>query len=557
MKRIFLFISFICFFSAIDLFSQEMENVVIHRDKSFYVAGETIWYKAYFPEKPVKSRILHVEIIHPEGKSVYHQKLKIEDNQAFGEIDIPADWASGLYTLRVYTLWNLNFPDQFIFQQELPIYAKDENSPHSYSKLNQEKSVQSEKVNIDLHINPPVPSRREVVKINLKVTDNSGKPVKANMSVSVVDQRFTGSLSSVSQQVEEMEKLPSSAKSTGTFSYQKKLMVEGTAWEENSEKLLESNYFIIWSVEDIKPTWTEVKQGKFLVELDDFTGNKTLQIHDFSPFRSRNPKVKLWSTESIPPIKPLAVNELSEAKTAGEYLNLTQKRDLLKVVFQLESPIDPPPIQDSLTSPFSPDKAYFLDKYIPFSSLESFIGEGMPWVSVRMVNGQKTIMMENYDTKDVFELPPLFLIDHYLSFNNQEMLKLPWKSLRYIEQFMRTKTLEDQFGLLGRFGVLSMYTRSGVPNPKFYEKENTFIFQGFHEPAKFPAPDFMENMYSKDKVPDFRSTIFWNPEVNTDENGQAEVRFIHLDTRGEFEVRIEGRTEKGEIFSQTAKYRVN
>jgi hypothetical protein len=291
--------------------------------------------------------------------------------------------------------------------------------------------------------------------------------------------------------------------------------------------------------------------------MDKFIGSKTLQLHDFSPFRSRNPKVKLWSTESIAPIKPLSINELSAAKTVGEYLNLRQKRDLFKVVFQLESPVEEPPVKDTLQSPFLPDKTYFLDKYIPFASLESFVEEGMPWVSVQKINGQKMIMMENYDTKDPFELPPLFLIDHYLSFNNQEMLTLPWKSLRLIEQFMRTETLEEQFGLLGRFGVLSLYTRSGKPNPKFYEEENTFTFQGLYQPQKFPAPDFMESMYSKDKIPDFNPTIYWNPEVQTNSSGSAEVRFIQLDSRGEFEIRIEGMTKKGEIFSGMMKYNVN
>ena len=45
--------------------------------------------------------------------------------------------------------------------------------------------------------------------------------------------------------------------------------------------------------------------------------------------------------------------------------------------------------------------------------------------------------------------------------------------------------------------------------------------------------------------PDIRSTLFWEPSITIDEEGQATLSFYTSDQPGTYAVRVEGLTEEG------------
>ena len=93
---------------SVSMIQAQCEKIYVHFDKSFYVVGETIWYKAYLTNCPDQnispSNILHVELLDKTGKVHVHQKLQIQNDVAFGEIKIPTSWVENVYTFRAYTL---------------------------------------------------------------------------------------------------------------------------------------------------------------------------------------------------------------------------------------------------------------------------------------------------------------------------------------------------------------------------------------------------------------------------------------------------------------------
>ena len=50
-------------------------------------------------------------------------------------------------------------------------------------------------------------------------------------------------------------------------------------------------------------------------------------------------------------------------------------------------------------------------------------------------------------------------------------------------------------------------------------------------------PDYENN---DNKIPDKRTTIYWNPEVQTDSTGKVKVSFYNSDLKGEAQIRISG-----------------
>ncbi len=56
-----------------------------------------------------------------------------------------------------------------------------------------------------------------------------------------------------------------------------------------------------------------------------------------------------------------------------------------------------------------------------------------------------------------------------------------------------------------------------------------------------------------DKKPDFRSTLYWNPNIVTDEKGNAQTSFFSSDKKGSYTVWVEGSDMQGNFGFKTMK----
>lgn len=104
------------------------EKIYLHTDKDFYLAGETIWFKAYimdaFFHRPLPlSSIVYVEVIDRNKKPVIQTAIDISKSQAAGSgsFIIPSSLPSDKYTLRAYTNWMKNQSDAFFFFRHISI----------------------------------------------------------------------------------------------------------------------------------------------------------------------------------------------------------------------------------------------------------------------------------------------------------------------------------------------------------------------------------------------------------------------------------------------------
>jgi hypothetical protein len=102
------------------------EKIFVHVDKTFYLAGEIIWFKAYDVDARYNtaltiSGIAYVEILDKDQKAILQEKIELNKGTGDGSFRIPSSVASGHYTFRAYTSWMRNFSPDFYFQQRLTI----------------------------------------------------------------------------------------------------------------------------------------------------------------------------------------------------------------------------------------------------------------------------------------------------------------------------------------------------------------------------------------------------------------------------------------------------
>ena len=109
------------------------EKIYLWFNKTAFVAGETIWFKGYvFSGYDVSyiSSSLFVELYDAQKKLIGTKLLPIISGVSEGSIDTDNKLNEGVYFIRAYTTWMLNFNDHFQYIKQLLIY-----NPASTKKL--------------------------------------------------------------------------------------------------------------------------------------------------------------------------------------------------------------------------------------------------------------------------------------------------------------------------------------------------------------------------------------------------------------------------------------
>ena len=102
------------------------EKIFVHTDKTFYLTGETLWFKLYTVDESFNrplgiSKVAYVEVISEDQKPVMQAKILLNGGTGNGSFIIPSSVASGNYRLRAYTSRMKNFSADYYFEQTVAI----------------------------------------------------------------------------------------------------------------------------------------------------------------------------------------------------------------------------------------------------------------------------------------------------------------------------------------------------------------------------------------------------------------------------------------------------
>lgn len=84
----------------------KLEKISIHTDKSFYLAGDTIWFKAYVMadgNPSIESSKISVRLVNDSNNTVVNLILPIVFSSAAGTMQLPNDMKGGTYSLQAFT----------------------------------------------------------------------------------------------------------------------------------------------------------------------------------------------------------------------------------------------------------------------------------------------------------------------------------------------------------------------------------------------------------------------------------------------------------------------
>jgi len=103
------------------------EQLIVHLDRSEYVAGERVWFKiiAYQEEETEvlkTSKLVYLEIINPQGLAIARKKVRLNGEYGFGEFQLPDTITTGVYRVIAYTNWMKNMGYSSFFKSNIVVY---------------------------------------------------------------------------------------------------------------------------------------------------------------------------------------------------------------------------------------------------------------------------------------------------------------------------------------------------------------------------------------------------------------------------------------------------
>jgi hypothetical protein len=533
------------------------EKAYVHTDKPYYYPGEKIWFKAYMNYRTPElmdslSRVLMVELISPDKKIEQTKLLFIDGGAVDGYFDLPDKIETGDYIMRAYTQWMMNYDHTNFFIKTLPVLRLDER-PVSHVAMDSVHTSPYLKLKTDKASYQP----REKIDLEFTLRDREGNPMAADLSVSVTDTKRVPSVP-----ISTIEELFS-------FSKHEEMITNEIKYPVESSIILKGQYKNKKGVPSKASFMMVNKASNKMVPIQaDANGNFTvsnLLFYDTADmaFQMMGKQKKFDGTISIANREVPSTENLTAVRsfTVGK-MELEQREKLeaglkettvLKNVDVYDQRIQPGKLnKDNVPNSYA--KADFSlsgEEIIQLSrtSLLSALKGRIPGLVV--MNGFIRLgSPSNFMGPSTTE--PLLIVDG-VQITGGGSESIVGRINQIIPDMVERVDVIKYgggaiYGTRGANGVIIITTRSShrVASPASVDGTALIIpMNGFSKPENFIAPEYSQASRYGNRL-DYRSTIYWAPQVVTDKIGNASVTFYGADSPTTYRIVVEGVSASGE-----------
>jgi hypothetical protein len=430
----------------------------------------------------------------------------------------------------------------------------------------------------------PVYSKRELVNLDLKVLSQQGNPVKGNFAISVTDQK-TVKRDSLADNIISNLLLTSDIK--GYIEEPETYFADNKpATREKTDVLMLTQGWRRFNTADIVKA--SYQTPKFYLEAGQVLSGKVMNLFN-KPFRkcgiimipSNNSDIKLAQTDSL---GRYSFDGIQFPDSSSFILKAKTKITLGDVEIIPDSDVFPKPTV-YIPTPIKANVATVeQDEYFNQSKEKYFTEGGM-----RVVNlGEVTVKAAKKETESN--------TNHYfysggedIKITSEKMKQFPGQSILAVLEITTAGTFHGGMGGMGdpvlmidgmerSYADLKFLNLDDVESISVYKGANAAIFRnggngaiaitlkrgrdretqkpislttvtplGYQKPAEFYVPKYDVDSVRLSEKADLRTTIYWNPELETDDNGNVHVSFYTADKSNNYSVVMEGISTNGEI----------
>jgi hypothetical protein len=319
-------------------------------------------------------------------------------------------------------------------------------------------------------------------------------------------------------------------------------IITGIARDEASGALADSAKVFL-SMAGINPVFRVVKtdqKGNFQFAVNDLYGTNpvifqasgySVQLND--PFDARH--------------NTLPLQNFAPEKSTEQTLVMNNIHTQVERTFQNPNNFlrDTP---DTVRFYGKPSISYLLDDYVRFPTLADVFREYVPGIIVRRADKKALLYVLDKATELFFQQEPLILLDGMPVLDTDILLntdattvkKVSIVNHRYFIGSVVYNGIVDVSTYRGNFGGFDIDPKALVID-----------YEGLQRMRTFNSPDYSTAQRKDSRLPDFRNVLYWQPDIETDVDGNQVISFYTSDKKGNFIGVIHGMTNDGRMGSKT------
>ncbi|MBL0740782.1 carboxypeptidase-like regulatory domain-containing protein [Chryseolinea lacunae] len=534
------------------------EKPYLHTDRSYYYPGDVIWFKAhmqyYSPSmRDSLSRVLYVDLVDAEKKIVMTRVFPLSRDGGVGHLELPQALPRGNYQLRAYTRWMLNFDRAFVFVKPVQILADNEWVRPADRNPDQTSD------NIVLTTDKDHYKTREKISMTLQVMP-ADVPLTTLLSVSVTDldqavpaRNETTILAAHLPTVS----LPDTLARKNMHTIQYGIDVKGHVTNPQGKAVQGVLTFVQKNANDAFVVKTD-EAGNFYVP-DLLVYDTAKLLVQPKTVGGRFGKIALDSVVLSPPVQSAEALHLDIQRDAVSHHRYKQDRPA-KILEEIVVSTARAPNEKrvSLATPDAlVDGTYFrsgafadiilaLQSKVAGLRIITIIGPDA-WPRRYILFGAAS-SLGSLEAQEPIVLVDGVMLNSGMGGTVEQISKIDPNEIDRVEV---TKFGNGAaYGARGGNGVIAIFTRNKYdertgkkPLPYNKEKLVPLNIQGYASPLSFRGRDHATEDASA--VPDYRATLYWNPEVALDEHNQTRITFYAADLETRYRVVVEGLTADG------------
>jgi hypothetical protein len=539
------------------------EKAFVNHTGPVVFAGEYVYYgfqcfNAQNSRLSEVSKVGYVALVNENGEYVLEQKIKLDSGLGQGDFFISTDMPSGNYKLLGYTQWMKNNGLEQVFKDDLVIinpYAADQsdlidNSEEPTTSEVVPSSIEMDSSTVGLLLDKTAFSKREKVALSLKnykgYLGNGAYSIKVRKKSKLHVKPAINPITYAKKYLNADKEIDLAVGDSLFLPEQRGELLYGTVLESDSGQPLVDTPVVISlpGKEFILKFATTDENGNFytylrkdykermaIIQIEDDT--KEVDIKVKSPRKLDVSDLKFGSFKFD--------KELAEAiKKRSVYNQIENQFFTLKPdSVLLGDPIDP---FDGGTP-----ETVLLDDYTRFPTFQETLVEILSNAGYRNnPKGNDYIRIaQDFETynEDFNSFPAIVLFDGVYIANHEAMKEYDARKIKSIS------LIRDQFQLANKNyqGIMDVETFDG----DYFEQYNAQNGTQSSIIKPVPKKNYYVQTYGTEgfeRVPDYRTLLFWKPNIVIDDNS-LDFEFFTSDISGEFEIMIDGFTTYGKPIS--------
>lgn len=532
------------------------EQAFLHTDRNCYLAGETVWMKMYTVNDDTTdgfhSAIGYIDLYNESSRmpSIQAKLLLDSLSHAAGTLEIPDSLPTGSYRLRAYTR-NMEQYGLF-YEKNIRIVNTFEPVP----RLQKQKGLPPP---VAYHLQASTSAghfgKRQPVKITINSFDDTHAPVMANLSAAVYRMDALQSLDTPDiRQLAVPQQSHYLSKDTVHLPEPYNQVLTGRITDKKTGAPLQVPVMITITGQSPRfyciPT---TRDGDFSLDLQGYSGNADIIVQAYT-LTHNGYLVTVYSpfADFTPPRTPASfTEENSDSSRSNTAMDASLQHQLLEnhigaqvwQTFYGDSLLPAPTRFRDTTFFFTkPEEEVMLDDYTRFTTVEEVFREFIKTVMVRKYGDTLHLHVLNNQLVNpkFFDTDPLILLDGVPVFDNKRIFALNPLQLRKVSVMAH-----KAFYPGGVFnGVVSIQTYAGdMAGYKLDPNAMVADYSGTELPLQFYAPNYAQK--NVPSMPDQRNTLYWNPAVQTDSNGNGAISFYTGDEPGVYCLVLQGLSAQG------------